>query len=82
MSKLAMAFIMNFMFLNFSAMKQRLFPVNAEPTSCESQVVPLRDSDKSMGKLCALARMFEKGEERIVCASNWSRLAYIRAQLI
>ena len=71
---------MNLMFLSSSVMKHRLFSDTDEPACYESQVASRRHSDKSMGKLCVLAWMFEKGEERIVCEANQSRLAYMKAQ--
>lgn len=67
------------MFLGSSVTKHRLFPVTPKPARSESQVAPRRDSDKSTGKLCMLASMFDKGEERIVCQANRSRLTYMKA---
>lgn len=67
------------MFLS-SVLKHRLFPATAQAACFESQVASLRDSAKSMGKLCVLAWMFEKHEEKILCQANWSRLAYTKAQ--
>lgn len=79
-AKTAVEFIMDYMFLSSSVMEHQLFLVTPEPACYKSQVASHRDSDKSMGKMCVLAWMLEKGEKRIACKANWSRLAYMKAQ--